>query len=65
MKTLHCSDAGFDCKAVVQANTEEEVLQQAAVHAQEVHGVAVTPELAQQLKTLIKDEKSAEGINRQ
>ncbi len=57
MKTLHCSDAGFDCKAVVQAATEDEVLQQAAVHAQQVHGVTVTPELAQQLKTLIKDEK--------
>lgn len=56
MKTLHCSDAGFDCKAVVQANTEEEVLQQAAVHAQQVHNVTVTPELAEQLKTLIKDE---------
>ncbi len=57
MKTLHCSDAGFDCKAVVQAPTEDEVLQQAAVHAQQVHGVTVTPEPAQQLKTLIKDEK--------
>ncbi len=57
MKTLHCSDAGFDCKAVVQAATEDEVLQQAAAHAQLVHGVTVTTELAQQLKTLIKDEK--------
>ncbi len=56
MKTLHCSDAGFDCKAVVQANTEEEVLQQAAEHAQQVHNVTVTPELAEQLKALIKDE---------
>ena len=57
MKTLHCSDAGFDCKGVLTANTEEEILQQAAKHAQEVHGVAVTPELAEQIKTLIKDEK--------
>ena len=65
MKTLDSSDAGFDCKAVVQANTEEELLQQAAVHAQEVHGVAVTPELSQQLKTLIKDEQPADGIQRQ
>ena len=56
MKTLHCSDAGFDCKAVVHAATEEEVLQQAAKHAQEVHGVSVTPEMAAQIKTLIKDE---------
>ncbi len=56
MKTLHCADAGFDCKGVITANTEEEVLQQAAVHAKEVHGVTVTPELAEQLKTLIKEE---------
>lgn len=56
MKTLHCSDAGFDCKAVVQANTEEEVLQQAAEHARTVHHVEVTPEMAAQIKTLIKEE---------
>ncbi len=56
MKTLHCSDAGFDCKGVISANTEEEVLSHAAEHALTVHGVAVTPELAEQLKTLIKEE---------
>ena len=56
MKTLHCSDAGFDCQGVIQAATEEEVLTQAAKHAQEVHGVQVTPEMADQLRTLIKEE---------
>ncbi len=56
MKTLHCSDAGFDCPGVIQAQTEEEVLQQAGKHAQEVHGVTVTPDLADQLRGLIKDE---------
>ena len=48
MKTLHCSSAGFDCNAVINAATDEEVLQQAAEHAKKVHGVTVTPELAQQ-----------------
>ena len=57
MKTLHCSDAGFDCQGVIKANTEEEVLQQAAEHAREVHHVTVTPDLANELKTLIRDEK--------
>jgi predicted small metal-binding protein len=57
MKTLHCSSAGFDCNAVINAATEEEVLQQAAEHAKKVHGVTVTPELAQQLQTLITEEK--------
>jgi predicted small metal-binding protein len=57
MKILHCSDAGFDCKAVVRANTEEEVLKKAAEHAQTVHGVTLTPEMAAQIKTLIKEEE--------
>jgi len=57
MRTLHCSDAGFDCKGVIRANTDEEVLNQAARHALDVHQVTVTPELTEQLKTLIKDEK--------
>jgi predicted small metal-binding protein len=56
MKTLHCRDAGFNCEGVIRANTEEEVLNQAAKHAQDVHGVPVTPEMAEQLKTLIRDE---------
>ena len=56
MKTLHCRDAGFNCEGVIRANTEEEVLSQAAKHAQDVHGVSVTPEMAEQLKTLIRDE---------
>ena len=56
MKTLHCRDAGFNCEGVIRANSEEEVLDQAAKHAQDVHGVSVTPEMAEHLKTLIRDE---------
>ena len=55
MKTLKCADVGFDCDAVVTANTEEEVLTIAAQHAQQVHGVTVTPEMAEQVKALIKE----------
>ena len=57
MKTLHCRDAGFDCEGVIRATTEEEVLNQAAQHALEAHCVRATPELAEQLRTLIKDEE--------
>lgn len=57
MKTLRCRDAGFDCEGVIQAASEEEVLSQAAEHAQAAHNVQVTPELAEQLKALIKDEE--------
>lgn len=56
MKTLHCSDAGFDCPAVVQASTEEEVLLLAAEHARTVHDVELTPEMEEKIKTLIKEE---------
>jgi len=49
MKTLHCRDAGFDC--------EGEILSQAANHARTEHNVQVTPEQAEQLRTLIKDEE--------
>lgn len=56
MKTLKCKDVGFDCPGVIQANTNEEVLNQAAKHALDVHGVTVTPELAAQITTLIKEE---------
>ncbi|MGK2860913.1 MAG: DUF1059 domain-containing protein [Chitinophagaceae bacterium] len=56
MKTLHCRDAGFDCQGVIRASTEDEVMKQAAQHALDVHGVSVTPEMASQLRTLIKEE---------
>lgn len=56
MKTLNCRDAGFDCNATIQAETNEEVMAQAAIHASTVHGVTVTPELAAGLQTLIHDE---------
>ena len=57
MKTLHCKDAGFECEGVIQADTEDEVLTKAAQHAFEVHNVSVTPELGEQLRELIREEK--------
>ena len=56
MRKLRCRDVGFDCDAEVRAQTDEEVLQQAAEHAQEAHKVTVTPEMANQIKTLIRDD---------
>ena len=56
MKTLNCRDAGFDCNAQIKAETDEEILMQAAEHASTVHGVTVTPELAESLKSLIHNE---------
>lgn len=57
MKELRCRDVGFDCDAVVHAETEEEILAIAAEHAKEVHKVDVTPEQAEQITKLIHDKK--------
>lgn len=57
MKTLKCREVGFDCDAVVQAATEEKVLEQAAAHAKAVHNVEVTPEMAKQIREKIKGEQ--------
>jgi predicted small metal-binding protein len=61
MKVLHCRDAGFECNQVIRAENENEILRQAAEHAKKVHGVEVTPEMAQEVKSLIReeDEKAA------
>ncbi|TPE42955.1 DUF1059 domain-containing protein [Pontibacter mangrovi] len=60
MKTLKCSDVGFNCNAEVRANTEQEVLEQAGKHAKAVHGVDVTPEMTEQIRTKIKDDGVAQ-----
>ncbi len=39
MKELRCSEVGFDCKGVIRAETEQEVLRQAAEHAAKEHGL--------------------------
>ena len=57
MKLLRCRDAGFDCDHEVRAESEEELLQQVAEHATTVHEVEVTPELVEQVKTLIQEEE--------
>ncbi|WP_137160886.1 DUF1059 domain-containing protein [Blastococcus sp. CCUG 61487] len=55
MKELRCRDAGFDCEAVVRGDTMDEVMAQARPHAEEVHGLRVTPEMAGQLRALVRD----------
>lgn len=55
MKRLHCRDLGFDCEGVIQAQTEEDILRQAAQHAKEVHNFEATPELVEQVKGKIQE----------
>jgi len=56
-KVLHCKDVGFDCDGVVRAETEEEVLQMAAEHAQSVHNLnELTEEVVEKVRAAIRDE---------
>ncbi len=61
MYELWCREVGFDCGGVVRGATVEAVLKQAASHASEVHGTEVTPELAEKVRKLIREQQSAPG----
>ena len=55
-KILRCRDVGPDCGADVRGDTEEEILEQVGAHAQADHGLEVTPELVEVVRSAIKDE---------
>lgn len=55
MKVLRCRDVGFDCEGEIRAESEDEVMQQAAEHARQDHNTTVTPEMATQIRELIRD----------
>ncbi len=55
MRELRCADAGFDCDAVIPAETDEEVLARAGPHAQQGHGLEMTPEVKGKLAGLVHD----------
>ena len=55
MRKLKCRDAGFDCEAVVTGENDDEVLAQAEPHVKQVHGVDVTPEMADEIAAQIQD----------
>jgi predicted small metal-binding protein len=39
-KQLNCSDVGFECSAQINADSEDEVMAQAAEHAKSEHGMS-------------------------
>lgn len=55
MRELHCRDAGFDCEGVIEAGSTDEVMSLAGQHVKEVHGVDVTPEMADAISREIRD----------
>lgn len=55
-KHIACNDVVSGCGFTATATTEEEVVEKAAAHARESHGVnEITPELAAKVKSAIKD----------
>jgi predicted small metal-binding protein len=55
-KVLRCGDMMTGCDYVARAESEEELMQKAAQHAREAHGITVSPEVVQQIKSKIRDE---------
>lgn len=52
MLKFKCSSVGFDCGFVAKGKTQDEILQQCAVHANEVHGIK-PEDMTEELKNKI------------
>jgi predicted small metal-binding protein len=56
-KVLRCRDVGLDCEGELRAETEEEILRQAAEHARTTHNMTeMAPEMVQKVRAAIHDE---------
>ena len=58
MKVLRCRDVGFECEGEIHAESDDEILRQAAEHVQTVHNLTVTPEMVADIRTKIRDARS-------
>jgi predicted small metal-binding protein len=58
MYTISCRDVGRDCDCVIQGETEEEIMKNAAEHAVKGHGYKeeeiMTPEMKEKIKSHIR-----------
>jgi predicted small metal-binding protein len=57
-KTIDCRDypeTAKVCSVAISADSEDEVIEAAVRHAEDVHGYEDTPELRDQLKSAIKE----------
>jgi len=55
-KKLACRDLGFDCGYEIEADTEQEILEAAARHAHDAHGLqSVPPEVIEQVRAAIRE----------
>jgi predicted small metal-binding protein len=56
MKTLACGEIMTGCAATFAGETDEEILAQAGRHAVDVHGLDVTPEVVELVRSHIRDD---------
>ena len=58
MYTISCRDVGRDCQYLVQGETEEELMKNAAEHAVKDHGYKeeeiMTPEMKKKIKSYVR-----------
>ena len=55
MKELRCRDVGFDCEGVIRGETQEDVMNQAAEHVREAHGIEqIDSETAETIRSVIR-----------
>jgi predicted small metal-binding protein len=56
-KVLRCRDVGLDCEGELRAETEEEIMRQAAEHARTTHSMTeMSPEVVQKVRAAMRDE---------
>lgn len=56
-REFRCADAGMECDYVARGQTDDEVMQNVASHASEVHNIREVPDdLAQQIRGKIRDQ---------
>ena len=55
-RVLHCADAGFECDENVEGETDDEVMEKAAAHVRDVHGVdTIDEETGAKFRSLIHE----------
>jgi predicted small metal-binding protein len=58
MKTLACGEIMAGCAATFEGETEEEILAQAGRHVAEDHGLDVTPEVVDLVRSHIREDRN-------
>ena len=55
-KVLKCGDLMPECDFEARGETDEDILNAAAAHAKEAHGLEPTPELVEKVKSVVHEE---------